>query len=169
MYRHLLRRAATGWACIENHHKMMFLLFFLYSTYGIIWLKGCANMDKQRKLQTPEIYFDRSTIKLLRYIKRHKEPTLCKIRNRFPKDDPTMLLINLCLSQYIGADRKNGEHSFLTDGNWNFTGKEQFWITRKGKSFLDQRFDRLWQWSIPTLISIASLIISIISAMVQSQ
>lgn len=24
-YRHLLRRAATGWACIENHPKMMFL------------------------------------------------------------------------------------------------------------------------------------------------
>lgn len=126
-------------------------------------------MDKQRILQIPEIYFDRSAIKLLRYIKRHKEPTLCKIQNRFPKDDLTMLLINLCLSQYIGADRENGEHTFLTDGNWNFTGIEKFWITRKGKCFLDQRFDRLWQWSIPTLISTLALIISIISAIAQSQ
>lgn len=116
------------------------------------------------KVKIPEIYFDHKTIHFLRYIKWHKNCTEGKIIDRFHDSSYSMELINMCLAGYLVATRPDGTHTDFRDGKYNTAYNFRYWVTPKGRKVLDDRFDRLWQWSVPTLISVAALIISIISA-----
>lgn len=110
-----------------------------------------------------EIYFDKATRKILRYIKWHPKAALQDIHNKLGKDID-MQLINLCQSDYVACTRADGSFtSFKTDPPWHSYSSDKFWLTPKGKKVLEDRFDRLWQWCIPTIISFIALAISIIS------
>ena len=112
-------------------------------------------------MKIPEIFFDRKTVKLLRYIKRHPYDRLSDIQKKFGESADSTLIINLCLADYLIAIKNDGTYTNFKDGNFVLFSDETFWISPKGKQVLDDRFDRLWQWSIPTIISVAALIISI--------
>ena len=112
-----------------------------------------------------EIYFDRKNNSILRYIRWHKKATLNDIQSKFGEDADSFVLIGMCKAGYLLAIKDDG---IITNYNEepNFgviTGMEKFWVSPKGKKILDDRFDRFWQWSIPTLISVAALIISLFS------
>lgn len=112
-----------------------------------------------------EIYFDRKNISILRYIRWHKNVTLDDIQAKFGEDADSFVLVRMCKAGYLLAIKDDGA---ITDYNEQsdfgiITGKEKFWVSPKGKKVLDDRFDRLWQWFVPTLISVAALIISLFS------
>lgn len=112
-----------------------------------------------------EIYFDRKTVKILRYIKWHRNKTLGDLLNKFDKDGLTMLFINLCQADYLICEHPDGSReNYKNSIPYNSEDGDTFWISPKGNKLLEDRFDRLWQWSIPTLISVAALIMSILSA-----
>lgn len=112
-----------------------------------------------------EIYFDRRTVSLLRYIKRHPKATLEKLTEKYDETAKSMLLINLCTAGYLVCTRSDGTHTtFSKRDEWHTSGNETFWITSKGRKLLEDRFDRIWQWTIPTAISLLALVISILSA-----
>ena len=111
-----------------------------------------------------EIYFDRQTRKLLRYIRRHPHNQLDHIRGKFGGSDVDMTLINLCMADYLVCRRPDGSLTMFKDKDWMTSGEENFWISPKGRQILEDRFDRLWQWAVPTLISTAALVISALSA-----
>ena len=113
-----------------------------------------------------EIYFDKETRKILRYIKRHPNNKLSDIRSKFGGSDVDMDLINLCIADYLVCKHPDGKLTMFKDkSEWVTHSEDNFWISPKGKKVLEDRFDRLWQWAIPTLISMAALIISILSAL----
>lgn len=108
-----------------------------------------------------EIYFDRKTRKVLRYIKWHPKKSLFDIQAKLGESADGMLLINLCQSGYLLAEIADGKYTDYSDGPpWHMNGTERFWVSPKGNKLLEDRFDRLWQWSIPIIISVAALIIS---------
>lgn len=114
-----------------------------------------------------EIYFDHKALKLLRYIKWHKSSTISDIQNKFGDDANSNSLKNLCFAGYLVAIKENGKYSTLPD-NEIVESTETLWVTPKGRKILDDRFDRLWQWLIPTSISVLALIFSIITFIVTS-
>lgn len=110
-----------------------------------------------------EIYFDRKTRKVLRYIKWHPQNTLEELQKKF---DESQLFINLCLTDYLVCTHPDGTYtSFKNDEVWHTYANDNFWISPKGRKILEDHFDRLWQWAIPTIISTVALIISILSAL----
>lgn len=113
-----------------------------------------------------EIYFDRETRKILRYIRWHPNNTLSKMRAKFGGSDVDMTLINLCITDYLVCKHPDGKLTAFKDvSEWTTFGEDNFWISPKGKKVLEDHFDRTWQWAIPTIISVSALIISIISAL----
>ncbi|MCI8525757.1 MAG: hypothetical protein HFF17_07520 [Oscillospiraceae bacterium] len=112
-----------------------------------------------------EVYFDRETRKILRYIKRHPSKTLKELQEKFGDAADSMTMINLCISDYLVCTHPDGTMTaFKSMQEWKTYAEDKFWVSPKGKKLLEDRFDRLWQWCIPTLISIAALIVSIMSA-----
>lgn len=110
-----------------------------------------------------EIYFDKATRKILRYIKRHPQSDLDCIHKKL--GDVDMMIINLCQADYICCTRSDGSFTnFKTEKPWCLYANDRFWLTAKGNKILEDRFDRLWQWCIPTAISVIALIVSVISA-----
>lgn len=112
-----------------------------------------------------EIYFDRKTIRILRYIRWHRNSSIYKIQKKFGEDADTKLLINMCIASYLVCIRPDGSYTTFSDSESHvIESTETFWVTPKGRKILDDRFDRFWQWSIPTVISVVALVVSILSA-----
>lgn len=109
---------------------------------------------------TPDIYFSRKNIKVLRYIRRHRGVLEKSILERFGESVSSMLLINLCMSGYLVVERPDGSYVKFSRPPFKSAYNYKYWITSKGEKVLDDRFDRIWQWAIPTLISIAALCVS---------
>lgn len=112
---------------------------------------------------TPEIYLNHQTIRLLRYIRHHKDCTQKDIENKFGEDTASYQLIDLCKARYLVATRPDGSYTMFQDGNMYLSPDFTFWASPKAEQVLDERFDRLWQWCIPTIISVAALIVSLLS------
>lgn len=110
-----------------------------------------------------EIYFDKETRKILRYIKRHPGNTLQKMQEKFGDSADAMTFINLCMADYLVCKHPVGSlTAFKSPSEWKLFGEDNFWISPKGKKVLEDHFDRLWQWSIPTVISVISLVVSVL-------
>ena len=113
-----------------------------------------------------EIYFDRRTAKILRYIRWHPQNTLAEIQEKLGEDANGMTLINLCSAGYLVCTHPDGSRTMFKDrAEWTTYAEDTFWISPKGRKILEDRFDRVWQWAIPILISTAALIISVLSAL----
>lgn len=111
----------------------------------------------------PEIYLNHQTIRLLRYIRHRKDCTQQAIAQKFGEDAGGYQLINLCKAGYLVATRPDGSYTMFQDGDLRLSYDFTFWATPKAEKVLDDRFDRLWQWCVPTIISVAALIVSILS------
>ena len=115
------------------------------------------------------VSFDHKNIKILRYIKYHPKNQEQILLKKFRRYISGQLLINMCIDGYLVAEKPDGTYAEFQQKPYHTEGSYRYALTAKGRKILDDRFDRLWQWSIPTLISVAALIISIISAILQSQ
>lgn len=112
-----------------------------------------------------EIYFDKATTRVLRYIRWHKNTTLGQLQAKFGDDANIQLIVDMCAANYLVCKRPDGSYTMFHNGeDSNMYHDDTFWVSPKGKKLLEDRFDRLWQWSIPTVISVAALIVSILAA-----
>lgn len=109
-----------------------------------------------------EIHFCRKNIRILRYIRWHKNATINQINKKFGDDADSFTLVSMCKAGYLVSIKEDGSYSVYDENNsfGVISGKETFWVTPKGQKILDDRFDRFWMWSIPTLISVVALVIS---------
>lgn len=112
------------------------------------------------------VFLDRRTLSIIRYIKRHPQTTEKTIRfkKKINLCDVDPILKALLSEQIISKSKTVLEQqsesnisisSFLSE-------TDPLYITWKGRELLDDRFDRVWMWAIPTIISVAALIVSII-------
>lgn len=115
------------------------------------------------------IDFDRHTVKLLRFIRRQKNATAPQIEIQkysdkisVEKEDIGFLLICLTKEGYLLAIKKDGFDTFDAPP-YSTTQYTRFWITPRGKKLLEDQFADFWRFMIPTLISVAALIISAVS------
>ena len=111
----------------------------------------------------PEIYLNHQTLRLLRYIRHHQNCTQKEIKNKFGEEAANYQLINLCKAGYLVATMPDGSYTMFLDGNMYLSYDFTFWASPKAEQVLDDRFDRLWQWCIPTTISVIALIVSALS------
>ena len=117
-----------------------------------------------QEIKIPEIYFDHFNIRILRYIRRHPDNTERQILKRFGAKAEGLTLIQMCLAGYLVACKPDGSYTNFRDGDFQSSGDYRYWVSSKGRRVLDDRFDRLWQWSIPTIIATLALIVSVFSA-----
>lgn len=119
--------------------------------------------------------FDRKTVSLLRYMKHHRGKTpseIFQIKKFRDKSNPQNTTVNICFclenlykQGYISNNSNLLFASSETPCNFEefMLKSEPFYITAKGKKFLEDRFDRYWMWIIPTSISVLTLICSLLT------
>lgn len=104
-------------------------------------------------------YFDKINYRILKAIYNKDGITSDELHERF--GDCEMFLISLCQESYIGAQFDNNQ--YLTFGDMPFhTASTTKWFTLpRGNCVIEEKRWRIWQWTIPVIISITALIISI--------
>lgn len=111
------------------------------------------------------ICFDRKTLSILRYIKRcgEKGASWDNIQKRFGEDTANIFLLeSLSKELYTVTQDRSGKWLDFTNENPIIYGFRSF-ITPKGNELLEQKYFSFWKWAIPTIISVAALIVSIIA------
>lgn len=108
------------------------------------------------------IYFDNEHIKVLKYIKRHKNGvSVEKLENKFGDTANISFLINLSKEHYVLFN--NGEKWIDADYSAVVSDTMLVFATSKTNEFIEKRCYGFWRWVIPTLISVAALVISVIT------
>lgn len=108
------------------------------------------------------IYFDNETVNILKYIKHHKGVSEGVLVNKFGSD-VSMLLIQLVQEKYLIAEDENGNRVLHKHQPYHTTGKFTYYPTTKLNQLVEEKVFNFWKWTIPTFISILSLILSIIT------
>ena len=103
--------------------------------------------------------------KMLSFIRKHPNSTFETIQKKFKKID-FMDLVNLSLTGYLVCTRENNTCTNFSDGNFKVDALDRFWASPKTDQYLEERFQRRWQWIVPTVISGLALIMSIIAFIV---
>lgn len=113
------------------------------------------------------IHFDRKTLSMLKYIKRcgSKGATWSKLDKKFGDDYANPFMLQL-LSIELYTVTKNQENLWIDFKKENQVtyGNFRSFITPKGNELIERRCFDFWKWVVPTLISVAALIISVLSA-----
>lgn len=116
------------------------------------------------------IYFDRETLSILRRIYRSKDRgiTWGKLQEKYGSGTANIeLLIALSKEQYIITKNELGDW-VPCDSDWKHTNfRYRSYCTPKGNELIQQRCFNFWKWVVPTLISIAALIISALTLLSQ--
>lgn len=113
-----------------------------------------------------EIYFDKQRVKMLKHLYRNQKRgvSLGTLQKQFGDTADTFVLICLFQELYIVFKDENGNFLNLNRTPWpTFKPSFRVFITPRGNAFLEERCYNFWRWIIPTLISIAALIISFFS------
>ena len=108
-----------------------------------------------------DLYFPRKQRRILRYIKRHPQATLGTIEKKFGEDANSWWFSTLAKEGYVQAMRANGEPvDYATAAVIRHDDK--FWLTYKSIELLETTFsDRAFN-TIPIIVSVASLVVSIL-------
>lgn len=72
-----------------------------------------------------------------------------------------MDLVLLCLTGYLTCQKPGRLPTDFRDGKFLVAPEDTFWASPKTEQFLEERFQRKWQWIVPTTISALALILSI--------
>lgn len=110
------------------------------------------------------MYFDRDTIRVLKYIRKcgKNGAEWSDILKKFEYANQGMLLI-FNSDLYACAYRQNGDPvPFETMKVKEVKGIRSY-CTPKGNQLLEERSFNFWKWTIPTFISLISLLISMIT------
>lgn len=105
------------------------------------------------------------TEKLLHFIKNHENVTFSDLKSKFSKLD-YMDLVLLCLSGYLLCTKPGKIPTDFRDGNFTVSPNDRFWASPKATQLIEERFQRRWQWIVPTIISALALILSAIALIV---
>ena len=109
-------------------------------------------------------YIDRETAKILKTIKKNPKVTRAELREKYDNADDSIMLY-LCAKDYLVCIHPNGSVStfYIREPRF-YHPNDTFWLTPKGKAFLEANSSKNLQWLIPTIISVIALLISILSA-----
>lgn len=107
----------------------------------------------------------KSTVKILKFILRHQNCTFKALQGRFKGLD-FMDLVLLCASGYLLCTRPGQLPTDFRDGKFFVSPEDTFWASPKTEQFLEERFQRKWQWIVPTTISALALVLSIVAFIV---
>jgi hypothetical protein len=117
-----------------------------------------------------EIYFDRQALRLLAEIYRSGDvgvPWRLLQKHHGKRADP-YFLENLSRADYIITRDSDGE---IVDYSVNrplvVTPKFRSYILPRGRELLEERRFNLFRWVVPTVISVAALIVSVFSLLVK--
>lgn len=100
------------------------------------------------------------TVKVLKFIKRYPNCSFQKIQEKFTGID-YMELVNLALTGYLVCTKADGTLTDFSNTMFQVNPDDLFWASPKTIQHLEERFQRRWQWVVPTVISAFALILSI--------
>ena len=108
------------------------------------------------------IYLDKKTLKILKRIKRSKDKGISwgALRKKFGDEtaDP-VLLSNLSKEGYTATKNEKGE--WVHPDEFGIVGDDfRSFTTSKANQIIERECFDFWKWIIPTLISVAALVIS---------
>lgn len=115
------------------------------------------------------IYFDRTARSILKRIYRSgKNGVLWSaVESKYGDEYGTSFMEQLAANDY--TINKNAKNQTIEPGYDNFkdTSTYRAFITSKGCEFVQERCYNFWKWVVPTLISVASLVISTLTALLK--
>ena len=91
----------------------------------------------------PDTDLDRATIRLLRYVRWHKDCTERELCEKFHEDADVFGLICLCRAGFLVARRPDGSYTTFSGENLESADDFCYWASPRAKKVLDDRFDRL--------------------------
>ena len=112
-----------------------------------------------------EWHFDKSIVKIMRYIRRHKGVTEEELVRRFGEDGTSQLLINFSISGYTIAQNEGGKYFVYKEDKlpWESRPETRWYLTAKGNVVVETENQRRIYWIVPLIISILALAISAIT------
>jgi hypothetical protein len=112
------------------------------------------------------LVFDNKTLRILKYIHRHTKNGLSweALQKKFGEDEANIFLLEqLNKEMYILTKNTQGEWIDFNEPEFGLESQFVSFATPKTNDIIERtRFD-FWKWMIPTLISVAALLISIIA------
>lgn len=113
------------------------------------------------------IYFDKETLRLLKYICKHKGVSEKTLIQKFG-DDISDTLILFVQEQYVLAKDDDGEWCRHDKPPFHSSYRFTYFSTPKGNELIETKIFNFRKWFIPLTISIVSMMISVAS-LVSSQ
>ena len=108
------------------------------------------------------IYIDKKTLKILRYIKRSKDNGVSwgTLRKKFGEETADSTLLSaLSKEEYTATKNEKGE--WVYPDEFKIVGDDfRSFTLPKANQIIERECFDFWKWIIPTLISVAALIIS---------
>ena len=117
-----------------------------------------------------ELYFDKKDMQILRYIYRSgdKGARWQTLREKFGDKANIFFLEQLTAAEYTVTQKPDGSYVRFEEGypDWNHVDDGNFrsFTVSKANKLIEDQFDRVWQWAIPVLISVAALIVSVLGS-----
>lgn len=113
------------------------------------------------------IYFDIQTIKILVYIRFHNNNgvTWQKLIDKFPDDISPSRLVAFNDEDYLITKNSDGNWIKINNDTAETKGSFISFTTDKANELLENKILGFAKWTIPTLISVTSLVISCLNAM----
>lgn len=105
------------------------------------------------------IIIDKHTYRIMRYVYRHHEVKLHKIRKKFGRDGIVCLSM-LVSAHYALYKDPDGTYTFDTS---SIDPNGSFGLVLPGNKYVENRRQSFMQWFVPTFISLLALIISVAS------
>lgn len=110
--------------------------------------------------------FDKKTIRILKYIRKIKISgvTWSKIQLKFGEDEANIFLLEaLNKDLYLVTKDINGQWIDFSQPQLNLDSGFVSYTTPKANEMIEQMSFNFWKWMIPTLISAAALLLSIVA------
>ncbi|MBA4686340.1 MAG: hypothetical protein H2184_04235 [Candidatus Galacturonibacter soehngenii] len=108
------------------------------------------------------IVIDKKTLKLLKYIQKKDNPTARQIL-KYGKYSSDFLLVALCQNGYLVCTKDDKSLTQFIDEPLpiHTTHSYRYWATPLTNKYIEDYDSKIRSWSLPTLISFISLVISI--------
>lgn len=111
------------------------------------------------------IYFDRQTLKILRYIKKSKGVSWDEMQNKFGRDLANIFLLeSLSVELYTVTKDQNENWIDFKVSDHHLNGSFRSFTTPKANEIIEAKVFDFWKWVVPTIISVIALAVSALTA-----